>query len=421
MVQREVAERIAAPPGGMSYLSRLRPVPRPGPDRVRRPAGGVRAGARGPVGGDRRRAVPGRRPARRRRAPRTRCGGSSRPAFRERRKMLHNVLSRQLPVEPARVDAALAAAGIAPDRRPQTLAVGEWLALLEALGEIGRRPARAGGMTRPPPIPPGAVTPVVRLAPAKLNLTLAVVGRRPDGYHALHSVLVPLGARRPAEPRGRPSPGARDTPPRRRVRRRAGRRQPRPPGARGDPRAALRRPARPRPPPALAARLDKRIPVAAGLAGGSAATPPRPSTARSRRGARELDDERAGRGWPLDSARDVPFFLAGGPALVEGRGERVAPLHGLARAEPPGRRCSSRRPSPSHTADGVRGLSTARCASPGDGAVRLSRRTSPSEFGSGLTAATSCVARAGVLAVGQRPPAGRPRSSSPASCRSGGR
>jgi 16S rRNA (adenine1518-N6/adenine1519-N6)-dimethyltransferase len=57
--------------------------------------------------------------------------------FRERRKMLHNVLARQLPVEPARVDAALAAAGIAPDRRPQTLAVGEWLALLEAFGEIG--------------------------------------------------------------------------------------------------------------------------------------------------------------------------------------------------------------------------------------------------------------------------------------------
>jgi hypothetical protein len=51
--------------------------------------------------------------------------------------MLHNVLARQLPMEPARVGAALAAAGIAPDRRPQTVAVGEWLALLEALGAIG--------------------------------------------------------------------------------------------------------------------------------------------------------------------------------------------------------------------------------------------------------------------------------------------
>ena len=36
------------------------------------------------------------------------------------------------------------------------------------------------------------LAPVIRLAPAKLNLTLAVVGRRPDGYHTLHSVMVPL-------------------------------------------------------------------------------------------------------------------------------------------------------------------------------------------------------------------------------------
>src|SRR6202008_4573652 len=41
-------------------------------------------------------------------------------AFRERRKMLHNVLARQLPVEPARVAAALAEAGVASDRRPET-------------------------------------------------------------------------------------------------------------------------------------------------------------------------------------------------------------------------------------------------------------------------------------------------------------
>ena len=38
----------------------------------------------------------------------------------------------------------------------------------------------------------GARIHVVRFAPAKLNLTLAVVGRRDDGYHALHSVMVPL-------------------------------------------------------------------------------------------------------------------------------------------------------------------------------------------------------------------------------------
>ena len=62
--------------------------------------------------------------------------GGDREAFRERRKMLHNVLTRQLPVTPDRVDAALDAVGIARDRRPQTVAVGEWLALAEALGDI---------------------------------------------------------------------------------------------------------------------------------------------------------------------------------------------------------------------------------------------------------------------------------------------
>ena len=56
--------------------------------------------------------------------------------FRERRKMLHNVLPRQLPLEPAAIAAALEAAGIAGDRRPQTLGVGEWIALLGALGPL---------------------------------------------------------------------------------------------------------------------------------------------------------------------------------------------------------------------------------------------------------------------------------------------
>ena len=56
--------------------------------------------------------------------------------FRERRKMLHNVLTRQLPIPPEAVDAALDTVGIARDRRPQTVAVGEWIALAEALGPI---------------------------------------------------------------------------------------------------------------------------------------------------------------------------------------------------------------------------------------------------------------------------------------------
>jgi 16S rRNA (adenine1518-N6/adenine1519-N6)-dimethyltransferase len=136
MVQREVADRIAAPPGRMSYLSvfvqyhaRVRiafPVPRtafepepavdsavivlePFPEDDRLPDAGAENGLWRLV----------------------------QAAFRERRKMIHNVLARQLPVGADRVSRALEAAGIAPDRRPQTLAVGEWLALRETLGPIG--------------------------------------------------------------------------------------------------------------------------------------------------------------------------------------------------------------------------------------------------------------------------------------------
>jgi len=57
--------------------------------------------------------------------------------FRERRKMIHNVLARQLPgLDRERVDRGLAACGIAADRRPQTLSVEEWLALRAALSPL---------------------------------------------------------------------------------------------------------------------------------------------------------------------------------------------------------------------------------------------------------------------------------------------
>jgi len=134
MVQREVAERIAAPPGKMSYLSvfvqyhaRVRVAFRVPPEAFEpEPAVDSAVIVAEPFDAD------------------DRLGADEeeqlwrvvQAGFRERRKMLHNVLTRQLPVEPPRVDAALAAAGIAPDRRPQMLAVGEWLALNEALGRL---------------------------------------------------------------------------------------------------------------------------------------------------------------------------------------------------------------------------------------------------------------------------------------------
>ena len=143
MVQREVAERIAAPPGRMSYLSvfvqyhaRVRiALPRA----RRRPSSRSRRSSR--------------RSSSSSRTPRTTA--SSRRAEDELWRLVQAALPRAAQDDPQRPDpaaaaragrvtAALAAAGIDPDRRPQTLAVGEWLALREALGADRARRAAAG-------------------------------------------------------------------------------------------------------------------------------------------------------------------------------------------------------------------------------------------------------------------------------------
>ncbi len=174
-----------------------------------------------------------------------------------------------------------------------------------------------------PQDPARRLAPVVRLAPAKVNLTLAVLGMRPDGYHELHSVMVPLDlVDRLAVsvlPPGRedsihvhgfdPGPVA-DNLVLKAI-------------------AAARRHARPEwgraePPPALAARLEKRIPVAAGLAGGSSDAAAAADAALEAWGV-ELDAETR-RTLAAELGSDVPFFLAAGPALVEGRGEHVTSL-----------------------------------------------------------------------------------------------
>jgi 16S rRNA (adenine1518-N6/adenine1519-N6)-dimethyltransferase len=134
MVQREVAERIAAPPGKMSYLSvfvqyhaRVRVAFVVPPEAFEpEPAVDSAVIVVEPYPADDRLTAD----------EEDELWRLVQAAFRERRKMLHNVLARQLPFDAARVDAALAAAGIAPDRRPQTVDVGEWLALHEALGPL---------------------------------------------------------------------------------------------------------------------------------------------------------------------------------------------------------------------------------------------------------------------------------------------
>ena len=133
MLQREVAERIAAAPGDMSYLSVfvqyhadvqvVRVVPATAFEPAPAVDSAVLAGVTRP-----RRLAPEREDE---------LWRLVQAGFRERRKMLHNVLSRQLPaIGRDRLMGALEAVGIASDRRPQTVSVEEWLALAEALGPL---------------------------------------------------------------------------------------------------------------------------------------------------------------------------------------------------------------------------------------------------------------------------------------------
>ena len=177
--------------------------------------------------------------------------------------------------------------------------------------------------------PLGRVTPVVRVAPAKLNLTLAVVGRRPDGFHLLHSVMatLDLADRLALDPAFGPvdrlhvvrlggSP-SRDLGPEQEnlVLR-----------AIGAARRAIRAAGDDRPLPALAVRLEKRIPVAAGLGGGSSDAVAALDGALEAWGAPDLLDAETRTFVAASLGSDCPFFLAGGWASVEGRGEHVRPL-----------------------------------------------------------------------------------------------
>jgi 16S rRNA (adenine1518-N6/adenine1519-N6)-dimethyltransferase len=131
MVQREVAERIAAAPGDMSYLSVF--VQYHADVRV---AFVVPASAFEPAPAVQSAVLVGEvRPRRLDAEGEEQLWRLVQAGFRERRKMLHNVLPRQLPqVGRERFVAALDAVGVAPDRRPQTLSVEQWMALAEAVG-----------------------------------------------------------------------------------------------------------------------------------------------------------------------------------------------------------------------------------------------------------------------------------------------
>src|SRR5256884_5212112 len=55
-------------------------------------------------------------------------------AFRHRRKQLRSALGHEAGLDRERATAVLAAAGIAPERRPETLSLEEWVALARAIG-----------------------------------------------------------------------------------------------------------------------------------------------------------------------------------------------------------------------------------------------------------------------------------------------
>ena len=171
---------------------------------------------------------------------------------------------------------------------------------------------------------------IVVQAPAKLNLFFEVIGRRNDGYHEIETLMVPIdlydtlhftedssgqivlhcdGA---SGPGGRSGSGVGELP-----------------GVTENivVRAVelLRRRAKVTRGATL--RLVKRIPIAAGLGGGS-------SDAAAALVA-------ANQGWELgwsgaelaalagELGSDVPFFLGCGPAVCRGRGEKIEPVSGL--------------------------------------------------------------------------------------------
>ena len=156
--------------------------------------------------------------------------------------------------------------------------------------------------------------PIVRYrAPAKLNLGLEIVGRRPDGYHELVTIFQTLALYDEVTV------------------------APAPPGTltlAADPtlggadnlilRAARALAAHANVAEGAALALEKGIPVAAGLGGGSSDAATTLRALRQHWGLHMTDAELAALATTIGA--DVPFFLRGGTALATGIGEVLTPL-----------------------------------------------------------------------------------------------
>ena len=134
LVQLEVAERVAAPAGAMSYLSVFAQnvaqadVVSAVPAAAFEPAPSVDSA----VLRLRRRSTPVVPPGPRR-EPFYRLVQAG---FRQRRKQLHNALGRELGAEQETLASAFADCGVEPEQRAQTLTVEQWACLLARLGPV---------------------------------------------------------------------------------------------------------------------------------------------------------------------------------------------------------------------------------------------------------------------------------------------
>ena len=149
-------------------------------------------------------------------------------------------------------------------------------------------------------------------APAKINLSLQVLGERPDGYHEIASVMAAVDLCDELRVADRPEGGVElvcD--------------DPRIPlnGRNLVCRAADLLGRLPTVQPAIRIELDKSIPVGAGLGGGSSDAAAALLVLVERWGLELADGELVQLAGQLGS--DVPFFLACGAAVVTGRGEQV--------------------------------------------------------------------------------------------------
>ncbi len=152
-------------------------------------------------------------------------------------------------------------------------------------------------------------------APGKINLFLKVTGRRSDGFHDLLTLFVPVAA--PADTldvdwNAAPGVGLDCSAP----------------GVPGGVEnlaglAALRYAERSGIAPAWHIRLDKKIPVAAGMGGGSSDAGTLLRNLENRFGA--LGEARLA-ALALELGSDVSFFLNPAPAVARGRGEALAML-----------------------------------------------------------------------------------------------